>query len=413
MTLTARVLALAAFVTPGVCVYGARGSVIIIAIAGVLALATHVFETRSLPRPPVVPTLAVGAILGWMASSATWAVVPIDALDTTVKVGAVMVSGLLMLTLSLSVRDDERRKIRGAYGIGFAIGVVLLAAESVAGGMLIQGLRGTSFTLREDVMASFNLTGAQYSLLVWPAIAAIPDRWRRATGWAVVAGVFALLASLNVATIVVGFCIGVAVFVLASRLPRVAVVAMAVVIVAAFALAPVYPRWLPSPASMVAWSPQPPMSLTHRVSIWHFAAERIAEHPVLGWGVHASRHIGERYSVPFPPELRSAELGPQRDAALLAFFRTNILPLHPHNGMIQLWLELGLGGAALGLALALWTLFAAARSSAPAAGIAQLATLLVLVGSAFGVWQSWWVATMWMLAAITTMTTPSNRERRR
>ena len=67
-----------------------------------------------------------------------------------------------------------------------------------------------------------------------------------------------------------------------------------------------------------------PLSWSERMGYWTYATARIAEHPLKGWGLDASRTFG-------------AAIG-----------------LHPHNGAIQAWLELGALGAAL-MALA-WAL---------------------------------------------------------
>jgi O-antigen ligase len=117
----------------------------------------------------------------------------------------------------------------------------------------------------------------------------------------------------------------------------------------------------------------------HRVEIWHFAAERALDKPLLGWGFNASRYIPNGNEVShFLPAGQS------------------IIPLHPHDAFLQVWLELGAIGAIIVGAMLLLTLrivdqwpAAVARFTLPgyAAG-------LVIAGLAFGIWQSWWMATL-------------------
>jgi O-antigen ligase len=71
--------------------------------------------------------------------------------------------------------------------------------------------------------------------------------------------------------------------------------------------------------------------------------------------------------------------------------RSELLPLHPHNGALQLWLELGLPGAVLGGLLALLLGYAAGRAGRPAIAAAMLASGAVTAMLSFGLWQEWWV----------------------
>jgi O-antigen ligase len=74
-----------------------------------------------------------------------------------------------------------------------------------------------------------------------------------------------------------------------------------------------------------------------------------------------------------------------------------VMPLHPHDAILQWWLELGLVGAVLGAVLATFLWRQAARSGAvPLALVAAAMPPLLL---SFGIWQSWWLATLFLVAA--------------
>lgn len=108
-----------------------------------------------------------------------------------------------------------------------------------------------------------------------------------------------------------------------------------------------------------------PLSWSERVGYWNHAVDRIMARPFHGWGLDSSRD--------FSP----------------------LIVLHPHNGPLQIWLELGAVGAALA-ALA-WAAgfrtLATERSNLSAAGAAASAAVYVLFGLvSFGVWQEWWLA---------------------
>src|SRR3546814_11526349 len=71
-----------------------------------------------------------------------------------------------------------------------------------------------------------------------------------------------------------------------------------------------------------------------------------------------------------------------------------IIPSHPHNGALQILVETGLVGGLLTLAL----LFLLCRridvlAPAPRAGaVAMLVTVLGVAATAYGIWQSHWLA---------------------
>ena len=78
------------------------------------------------------------------------------------------------------------------------------------------------------------------------------------------------------------------------------------------------------------------------------------------------------------------------------------IPLHTHNGALQVWLELGLPGAVM--VIALWLVLlrrvgAAADRVQRAAAAAVMSAYLAIGAVSFGVWQPWWLA-VGVLAAL-------------
>jgi O-antigen ligase len=119
-------------------------------------------------------------------------------------------------------------------------------------------------------------------------------------------------------------------------------------------------------------------SFGHRLYIWDFAGKRIAERPLLGWGLDAARAI---------PGGRD-EIKPGRQ----------LMPLHPHDAALQVWLELGLPGAALAAALLFWLWCRLATAAWPRLYAAACGGSLTAAGAVLsaggGVWQEWWLATL-------------------
>ena len=120
-------------------------------------------------------------------------------------------------------------------------------------------------------------------------------------------------------------------------------------------------------------------NIKHRLIIWQFALERFHEHPLLGWGLDSSRFLpGGNITI---PGVEGAEF----------------MPLHPHNGFLQIWIEMGVPGVLL-LTACLVSHFrrlTACRTEGPflfGAAVAASFAFLAQGLLSYGAWQSWWIA---------------------
>jgi O-antigen ligase len=132
----------------------------------------------------------------------------------------------------------------------------------------------------------------------------------------------------------------------------------------------------------------------HRLMIWRFTADRIAERPLLGWGMDASRELPGSHTD-------LARLYPQAGVMPDA----TALPLHPHNAALQWRVELGLPGGLLCLAIVCWGLWRAVRApgltrSYRAGALAWATAALVIGMLSYGAWQAWWLSCLWLTAAL-------------
>jgi len=228
----------------------------------------------------------------------------------------------------------------------------------------------------------FDLVEAKRSVdalpaVVWTAALGLGRLRRPRLGLLLVLG-FALASfrlTTSSATIAMVFSLGI--FGLATWSPAAARRLLAGGTVAAFLLA--IPLAILTYDAGGATAPFLKFSARHRVEIWHFAAEKSLDRPLFGHGFNSSRYV-------------------PNDGAVSAFQAPGkpVITLHPHDAFLQIWLELGLVGvtivAAGALALALAT--RAWPSSAARFGLAAYAAAIVVAALAFGIWQTWWMATL-------------------
>jgi len=141
---------------------------------------------------------------------------------------------------------------------------------------------------------------------------------------------------------------------------------------------------------------QLPVSWQHRLQIWTYTAARIEDKPLLGWGPDSARTIGRR--------LGQVEIRLYWPSGKLSRFQGDPIPLHPHCGTLQLWLEFGGLGVVFLLALigAVGWRIGRLRARLPQAlASGLLVTVLAISNTAYGLWQFAWLGII-LLAALYT-----------
>jgi len=121
------------------------------------------------------------------------------------------------------------------------------------------------------------------------------------------------------------------------------------------------------------------MSIQARFATWRHVSNLIMERPCFGHGFGASRDFSATNET-LPGSILAA------------------IPLHPHNGPLQVWLELGLVGVVLVLGLlalgwrATKSLWDRPLAAAVVAGTLVASSIPILVS--FSLWNTWWLATL-------------------
>lgn len=368
------VLALFAAIAVLVPVLTQRGMVVALALAGLAAFALHVRAGR--PVWPVLsaspPLRAALVFVLWAALSALWALVP----GVAAAQAAQLAGGLLCLALLLAVAAGldvvERRLVGMGVIAGVILGCVLLAIDGFFG-MPVQHLIRAADKLPPHMLNKGLVTVV---LLSWPAALHLWQLGRRACAALLLSIVSLVVFPQDSLTAAFALGSGILAAVLARLLGRSALWLGALALVAGTAAMPlVLPdmrEWFWAHLDHNAW-----WSSHHRLYIWTFVLERMAEKPWLGWGLEASRAMPNFGWQGWPGY-------------------DQIIPLHPHNNILQAWMELGAVGVTLLLVVMLVPLRLALRLSWGqrifVAG-AWASTVAAAVPG-YGGGQSWWLFTV-------------------
>ncbi len=120
--------------------------------------------------------------------------------------------------------------------------------------------------------------------------------------------------------------------------------------------------------------------ILHRRVIWSFSKEKILEKPFFGHGIFSSRIIGDQYKII------------NNENKMLP-----AIPLHPHNSILQLWLELGVIGIILFYTFLyqiinkIYKIRKINRQYA-AFSLVSLFQIFLIGQFSYGFWQIWWIS---------------------
>ncbi len=143
-------------------------------------------------------------------------------------------------------------------------------------------------------------------------------------------------------------------------------------------------------------------SYIHRLYIWQYTSKKIMERPWIGFGLGASAEDkvgGEFATKPFYWEFKNGE----------GFHPSPIqgkkIPKHPHNMILQWWLECGLLGALWWTALLVFLVEKIRLYQTPTRKIAFafFTSNIMIILFSIGFWQSWWWATWLFLLPLITI----------
>jgi len=377
-------------VLPSLAVMAPLGLAPLLAVVAVALLALDFRRAIAAIKSFLPLAVLLAALVAWGFASAAWSILPGHSLAEGLRLLAISAGGLVAFGAATALTAAERGRLGLMAVTGVAAAVVLLLIERASDGALSRSALDWPRDLPLP-LTRFDRGATTLVLALWPALMLAPRRW--------IGALLALAATPTVllmesTTAKLALLASLIVFAIALRAPRFVAAGLAAgILVAAVALPLAMPR-IDAAVIDAQGAPWLKFSARHRVLIWGFTTQRIAERPLLGWGLDASRELPgghEDVNILFP----GAGLPPG----------TEVLPLHPHDALLQWEVELGVPGTLLCLGIIGWGLwrigFAAQLDRAQRAAALAWATAALLVALlSYGIWQEWWLSCLWLTAAL-------------
>lgn len=364
-----------------------------------LAAAVVVYRRFNIICPQATNRYQAILILGflvWAGISITWSSASWQSASlTALKISADCMAGLIVLGAYRRQNASTLHHIARALAFGVMIGFfILLAIYAVERSGLALRLEGYFSFAR-----LFDRGTTVCVILLWSALCA----WKRVTWnrYAIGLVVLAFVAvglSYSMAS-KVALSAGLITAIVTWHFPRVTPLIAGALMASTFLAMPLIGSAIPPPDITSQW-PGLNVSAHHRLTIWRHVSLLIVQGPWTGYGLESSRVFGDKTAimVELPGQSPSVE---------------ELLPLHPHNAALQIYLELGFIGAALAAIFILIIFNRISRSNvshkAKAIMMATLVSALIIAMVSYGIWQTWWLCSLWFVAAIAISTTRQAR----
>jgi exopolysaccharide production protein ExoQ len=339
--------------------------------------------------------LAVVQLLSGLAAGRGFP--PID-----LPLGAIAGLFLLLCWASVTWSIDQRESMRAALGLtGVLVALLVFCAgrygrpeamETLFHVLLIATLVGIAVAWL-DIRLGYPLEavisakpgfhaatkynrGFDYLVLIaWPLLAHV---WWRRRWWSMAAlglAIAVMLAMTQSLAARVAVATGLVVLLLSWAAPRLVSIGMGWGVAALVAALPVALRLLAERRAELARFLKG--SAVNRLEIWDYMTARVFERPIRGWGLRTATHL------PILPD------------ELASYNYTDARGIYPHNQWLELWVELGVLGAALGLVFALLLLWRIRRLPVPLRPFAYAAFASGMTVASVNyeiVTDSWWCA---------------------
>ena len=363
------------FILPAMLALVPRGAAPLVAVAGLCAFGVLAADPPRDWSRLGAPAALLGLLLLWGGLSVVWAIEPVRSLVKDMQLAGLFAAAIVLAAAARSIADA--RWLAGLVIAGTALGLAVALGDFATSG----GLSG-HVNMRPFAPPRLNQIAVWLAIMLLPLTAFLWGRGRRLPGMATAISIGTTVFLLDGTAAKTALLLSLPVAALLYWRRRVVARIAAALSVVAVLTSPLTLPLLADDPQVLQDADAVKTSLTHRFYIWDFVGKRIAERPLLGWGLDLAR------AIPGGKDL--IRLNQAR------------LPLHPHNAPLQIWLELGVPGAVLFALLLGWLWLRLAAAAWPpllaAAAGGSLAAVCAVLSAGWGIWQEWWLATLGLAA---------------
>ena len=337
----------------------------------------------------------------WTALSVLWSINDRSAIIGTIKMTGNLIAGGVLLSVLQSLNAKEVKIALRWMLAGFIFILVVVTVEIIFGNPIFSSVK--NLPLKKYAEGQFfwlNTLVAVLALLVWPTGLAIVNSCRvslssKRAFLLIIGGilaVFLLAISIKYFSGLIALSLGIVGASTIWLFGRPAAIVVSILLVVVGLSFPFMLTKYEISTSSLRKDLFLPFSALHRIQIWEFTANKIEQKTFSGWGMNASRDMPDGKT-----EMRN-DKGQKHGEAI---------PLHPHNAMLQIWLEQGLPGIILYLGLSVFIIMSSVRRQRSKIEtsfmLGQFVTMLTIANLSFGIWQAWWMAALWLAAALMVM----------
>lgn len=376
-------IALVVLFLPPVAVLAPHGLVVLFAITALFSALSKPIRRSALTSFQQPLGYILGLILIWMLCSTVWAPNPLESVKLWFSVSAIFIGGLLLIAAARHLSYKEARIASAALAVSGILLIVLITVELSFDNILVRTVRSFVNYKGSEVTAN-NVNGATTiaAVLALPILAAVRDHSNKLCCYGVAVLMLAVLWFSPMEAAAVALVAALLSFMLAIVWSRILFTALTSFFCMGIMIAPLLPSFFLASIARFFDINTLPSPWLHRIYIWNFVADRIAEKPFFGWGFDSARAI------------------PGNDEFF--YEGAQALPLHPHNGALQLWLELGAIGVLvfIPLALLIWNKLRQEKPAIIAMGTATIVSWAFFSLVSFGAWHNWWLVIPWIGTAM-------------
>lgn len=358
-------------------------------------------EPRTLSKPALIAVLSITALA---SLSALWSAEPGEALERAMKLGLVMIPGALLIGNLAATPELPGNRRFWILPVVTLCGGFLVWTEIRFNYPLFRLFHGLSQTdnvqryeMNRTMVATVLLALALLpGLVTWLQQTALGAWQRRGVVALFLLAMIPPLAVAESQSAQIGFLAGLLVFFFFPVRCRVAWAALAALIILGLLSAPwvSIALFVHIPHEQIAHQTQEEQNglwlwlsqanVLPRMELWDFVSRYILQHhPLIGGGIEATRMV---------PAFDNKEL-----------YQPGLTLLHPHNAVLQIWMEFGAAGIVLTSAAVAWLmrrLYQCEDLVVRRGGLATLTGFLAVGVVGYGLWQGWWLGLILLAAAL-------------